>query len=89
MQLLKPQDSEAKSCFFVYRIKTSPLSTSNITDHGIQIPQIVNYLQPSVQLSLTIDTKLVVNEDYNAIFATINANGETDNSETIVEFGIT
>ena len=80
MQLLL-KDSEV-TCYFVYRIETSPLSAPNSTDHGIQIPLY------TAQLSLTVDTKLMVNEEYYAIFGAVNAYGEANNSETI-EFGTT
>ena len=57
------------------------------TDHGIQIPEIVLYSQSSVQLSLTVDSDLVVNEQYSATITTINADGERGYNVT-VEFGM-
>ena len=76
------------TCFFVYKIESSPLSAANTTDHGIQIPLIVNRLQTSVQLSLTVDTELTVNEEYHAIISVVDADGEANFNE-IVEFGKT
>jgi hypothetical protein len=78
----------------VYKIETFPASTPNtIIDHGIQIPSSVNnnnnYSQTSIQLSLTVDTELVVNEEYHAMFGSVNANGEANNIETTIEFGTT
>ena len=56
------------------------------TDHGIQIPEVVLYSQSSVQLSLTVDSDLVVNEQYTAMITTINTDGERGHNVT-VEFG--
>ena len=73
----------------MYNIETSPLSAPNTTDHGIQIPIIVNnHLQTSVQLSLTVDTKLVINEDYHAVIGAVDANGEANYDNRTIEFGI-
>jgi hypothetical protein len=75
----------------VYRIETSPASAPNTIDHGIQIPSSATsyfYSQTSIQLSLTVDTDLVVNEEYYAMFGSVNANGEANSSENI-EFGTT
>ena len=72
----------------MYRIESFPTLTPNTTDQGIQIPSIVNnyYSQTRVQLSLTVDTELLVNEEYYAIFGAVNANGEANSSNTI-KFG--
>ena len=76
-----------ETCYFVYRIETSPTLAPNMTDQGIQIPSIVNnYSQTKVQLSLTVDTELLINEEYCAIFSAVNANGEVNSSNTI-KFG--
>ena len=75
-------------CFFVYKIESFPLSAANTRDHGIQIPLIVNYSRTSVQLSLTVDTELTVNEEYHAIISAVDADGEANFNETI-EFGKT
>lgn len=84
----KDSDSEV-TCTFAYKIETSPLLAPNTTDHGLQIPIVVDYHQNSVQLSLTVDTKLLVNEEYYAILGAINANGEVKNNKTVsIEFGI-
>ena len=60
-----------------------------MTHQGIQIPSILNiYSQTrvTVQLSLTVDTELLVNEEYCAIFGTVNANGKANSSNSI-KFG--
>ena len=85
MQLLK--ESEV-ICFFAYEIKSSPLSAANTTDHGIQIPLIVNHLQTSIQLSLTVDTELMANQEYHAIIGTVDTNGEVIYNNGIIEFGM-
>jgi hypothetical protein len=69
----------------VYEVKTSVLSEANTTNHGVQIPGVVQYSQSSVLLSLTVDSHLVVNEQYLVTITAINADGER-NSVT-VEFG--
>jgi hypothetical protein len=74
------------TCFLVYEIKTSLLSEANTTNHGIQIPGVVQYSQSSIQLSLTVDSDLLVNEQYLATITAINADGERNISVT-VEFG--
>ena len=81
------KDNEV-TCFFVYKIESSPLSAASTTDNGIQIPLIINHLQTSVQLSLTVDTELTVNEEYHAIISAVDADGEANFNE-IVEFGKT
>lgn len=81
-------DSEV-TCIFAYKIEISPQLAPNTTDHGLRIPIVVNYHQNIVQLSLTVDTKLLVNEEYYAILGAINANGEIKNNKTVsIEFGI-
>ena len=76
-----------ETCYFVYRIETSTTLAPNSTDQGIQIPSILNnYSQTRVLLSLTLDTELLVNEEYCAIFGAVNANGEANSSNTI-KFG--
>ena len=47
---------------------------------------IVNHLQTSVQLSLTVDTKLVANEDYHAVIGAVDANGEANYDNGTIEF---
>ena len=42
-------------------------------DHGIQIPRVVEYFQLSVQ---SLDSDLVINEQYSAVITALNANGE-------------
>ena len=74
------------TCFLVYEVNTSLLSEGNTTNHGVQIPQVVQYSQSSVHLSLTIDSDLFVNELYLATITAINADGERNISVT-VEFG--
>ena len=64
------------------------MSVMNTTDHGIQIPTLVQYSQSSVQLSLTVDSDLVDNERYSANITGISAEGGEDFSVTI-EFGNT
>ena len=59
----------------------------NTTDHGVQIPGVVQYSQSSILLSLTVDSELVANEQYSANISSINVEGEKDYSVT-VEFGI-
>ena len=76
------------ACFPVYKIESSLLSVVNTTDHGIQIPTLVQYSQSSVLLSLTVDSDLVDNERYSANISTVSAEGEEDYSVT-VEFGNT
>ena len=56
-------------------------------DHGIQIPGVVQYSQSSVQLSLTVDSDLVVNQQYSVTITSINEEGEEDYNVTL-EFGI-
>jgi hypothetical protein len=80
------EDSGTLTCFLVYEVKTSLLSKANTTNHGIQIPGVVQYSQSSVQLSLTVDSDLLVNELYSATITAINADGERNISVT-VEFG--
>ena len=63
MKLLENNDM---TCFPVYNIETSPLSAANTIDNGIKIPGVVQYSQAHVQLSLTVDSDLVVNEQYSA-----------------------
>jgi hypothetical protein len=74
------------TCFFIYEVGTSLLSEANVTSHGIQIPGVVQYSQSSVQLRLTVDSDLLVNEQYLATITAINADGERNTSVT-VEFG--
>ena len=62
------------------------LSEANTTNHGIQIPRVVQYSQSSAHLSLTVDSDLLVNELYLATITAISANGERNTSMT-VEFG--
>ena len=76
------------TCFPVYNIETSPLLAANtIVDHGIQIPEIIQYSQAGVQPSLTVDFNLVVNEQYSATITAINAEGKRHHNVT-VEFGM-
>ena len=67
-------------------IETFPQSAVNITNHGIQIPGI-QYSESSVQLSLTVDSDLVVNQQYTATITTINEDGARGHNVTI-EFGL-
>jgi hypothetical protein len=55
-------------------------------NHGIQIPGVVQYSQSNVHLSLTVDSDLLVNEQYLVTITAINADGERNISIT-VEFG--
>jgi hypothetical protein len=80
------EGSGALTCFLVYEVKTSLLSDANVTSHGIQIPGVVQYSQSSVQLSLTVDSDLLVNEQYLATITAINADRERNISVT-AEFG--
>ena len=84
---MKLLENNENTCFPVYNIETSPLLAANTTDHGIQIPEIVQYFQPGVQLSLTVDSNLLVNELYLATITAINADGKRHHNVT-VEFGI-
>ena len=84
MQLL---DYSGITCFSVYKVESSPVASLNTTNHGIQIPVAVDYSQSSVQLSLTVDSNLIVNEQYSAIITDIDANGEPLYCLTI-EFGL-
>ena len=75
------------TCFLVYEVKTSLLSEANTTNHGVQIPRVVQYSQLiSVHLSLTVDSDLLVNELYLVTITAISADGERNISVT-VEFG--
>ena len=60
----------------------------NTTDHGIQIPTLVQYSQSSILLSLTVDSDLVDNERYSANISSVSAEGEEEYIVT-VKFGIT
>jgi hypothetical protein len=79
------EDSD-DTCFLVYEVKTSVLQEANATNHGVQIPGVVQYFQSSVYLSLTVDSDLLVNEQYLATITAIDADGERNVSVT-VEFG--
>ena len=70
----------------VYEVETSLLSANNATNHGVQIPGVVQYSQSTVRLSLTVDSDLVDNEQYLATITAINPDGER-NISMIVEFG--
>ena len=80
------EDSGTLTCFLVYEVRTSVLSEANTTNHGIQIPRVVQYSQSSVHLSLTVDSDLLVNELYLATITAISADGERNTGVT-VEFG--
>ena len=82
------EDSGVQTCFLVYKVETSLPLEVNATKHGIQIPGVVQYSQSSVNLSLTADSDLLVNEQYLATITAINADGEPNISVT-VEFGNT
>ena len=58
------------------------MSGSNTTSHGPQIPDLLEQSGDSVQLSLTIDSNLEVNEIYSA---NIGVNG-LENSSATIEF---
>ena len=76
------------TCFLVFEVETSLLSTANTTiNHGIEIPAVVQYSQSSIHLSLTVDSNLVVNEQYLATITAINGDGERNHNVT-VEFGL-
>ena len=81
------KDSGKLPCFLVYEIKVSVLSEANATNHGIQIPRVVHYSQSNVLLSLTVDSDLLVNEQYLATITAIKADGERNTSVTM-EFGM-
>ena len=68
-------------------LETSSASAANTTNHGIQLPGLVEYTQTSIQLSLTMDSNFVVNEHYYTIISTINENGVLEYNLT-VEFGM-
>ena len=70
----------------VYEVETFLLSATNATNHGVQIPEVVQYSQLSIYLSLTVDSDLVNNEQYMATITAINPDGERNISVT-VEFG--
>ena len=80
------RDSGITTCFSVYEVKTTLLSEANTTNHGAQIPRVVQYSQSSVNLNLIVDFDLLVNELYLATITAINADGERYISVT-VEFG--
>ena len=82
------EDSGPLTCFLVYEVKTSVLSEASTTNHGIQIPRVVQYSQLSVHLSLTTNSDLLVNEIYLATITAISADGERNTSVT-VEFSKT
>ena len=75
------------SCFPIFKVESYPLSAARTIDHGIQIPGVVQYSQSTVQLSLTVDSDLVVNEQYSATIIAVNANGQKGHNVT-VEFGM-
>ena len=64
------------------------LSEANTTNHGVQIPQVVQYSQSSVHLSLTVNSDLLVNEMYLATITAISTDGKRNISVT-VEFSKT
>ena len=70
----------------VYQVMTSLLSEGNTTNHGIQIPTVVQFSQSSDYLSLTVDSDLFINEQYLAKITAITADGGSNFSVTI-EFG--
>ena len=80
------QESAVVTCYPVYEAVTSLLSEGNTTNHGVQIPGVVQFSQSSVKLSLTVDSDIFVNEQYLATITAINADGERNVSVT-VEFG--
>ena len=73
-------------CFLVYEVKTSLLSEENTTNHGIQIPRVVQHSQSIAHLSLTVDSDLLVNEMYLATITAINTDGEKNITVTM-KFG--
>ena len=76
------------TCFSIYKVESLlRASEQNTTNHGIQIPRAVKYSPTSIQLSLTVDSELVDNEQYSAIITDVNANGESLYNVTM-EFGI-
>ena len=70
----------------VYQVITSLLSEGNTTNHGIQIPTVVQFSQSHVYLSLTVDSDLFINEQYLAKITAITTDGGSNVSVTI-EFG--
>ena len=81
--------SAVVTCFLVYEVVTYQLSEGNTTNHGVQIPRVVQFSQSSdtVYLSLTLDSDLFVNKEYLATITAINADGGRNISVTI-NFGI-
>ena len=85
MQLL---DNSGITCFSVYKVEsTLVLSPNTTTNHGIQIPRVVDFSQSSVQLNLTVDSDLMINKQYSAMIIDVDANGEPLYNVT-VEFGM-
>ena len=63
-------------------IETYVHSARDTMDHGIQIPGVVQNSQSSVHLSLTVDSNLVVNEQYSAVITVITSDGEIGQNVT-------
>ena len=56
-----------ETCIYIYEVETAlNVSGSNTTSHGPQIPDLLGQSGDSVQLSLTVDSDLEVNELYTA-----------------------
>ena len=70
-----------ETCICIYEVQTAlNVSGSNTTSHGPQIPELLGNSGASVQLSLTINSNLEINELYST---SIVANGLEKSSATI------
>ena len=68
-------------CFCVYEVHT--ILTESNTSHGAQIPQLSGESAGNLQLSISVNSSLKVNEHYSAVITTISDEEEIDSIGTI------
>ena len=79
--MLQVSSGGSTNCLNVYTVETTPMSSMETVMHGPLIPTITDALT----LTVSVNSNLVPNNVYTAIFITVNVQGSV-NSTGLIQF---